>query len=284
MKLAPISKYALKAARARLQHFKKSLRHAAKHPQDPDAVHDLRVSIRRLTQCFRTFRDLFVPAPVKKLRRRLHKVMEHCAAARNCDIALDLLHQVGIAEGASVLKLEKKREAAVRRLERRLKKERSKRHAAPGASQRPSDGGWKLDQSPEDSLRILLPALAEEFFAAGEVAAGAGVSARALHQFRLRAKRFRYTLEIFERFYGREMASGEKALKGMQDRLGAVNDCATTIELLGRDRRAVAAVRRQMGQRRAEFQAYWQSQFASRGLDWWKDWLSRPVPRDTASP
>ncbi len=65
MKAPTISKYALLQTRVCLQRFKKNLRHTAKHPEDPDAIHDLRVSIRRLTQCFRTFRGLLDPAPVK---------------------------------------------------------------------------------------------------------------------------------------------------------------------------------------------------------------------------
>lgn len=268
MKRAPITKYALQETRVRIKRFTKNLRHTAKHPEDPDAIHDLRVSIRRVTQCFRTFRGLLDPVPVKKLRRRLHKLMDLCAAVRNCDVALDLLHEVGIAEGALVSKLKKTRAGTEEELHRRLKKERRRHPPVAGASPRPPDGDWKVDQA--------LPALAEDFFAAGRAAAVTGASPRALHQFRLRAKRFRYTLELFEPFYGGEMASGAKALKGVQDRLGAINDCVTTIDFLGRDRRAMAAVRKLLSQRKVEFQGYWRSRFAPRRLAWWKRWLSRP--------
>ena len=94
MKPSPISDYARHETRACLRHFKTNLRHAAKHPDDPDAIHDLRVSLRRLTQCFRVFH-----APAKKLRRRLHKIMERCGAVRNCDIALELLAECGLLAG-----------------------------------------------------------------------------------------------------------------------------------------------------------------------------------------
>ena len=90
MKLDPISKYAVKETKLRLKRFSKNLRHAAKHPEDPEAIHDLRVSIRRVAQAFKTFGELLDPAPVKKLRRRLHKIMDLCAAVRNCDVALTL--------------------------------------------------------------------------------------------------------------------------------------------------------------------------------------------------
>src|SRR5579859_5567108 len=170
MRPAPISKYAAKATKLRVQRFTKNLRHAAKHPADPEAIHDLRVSIRRTLQSFKTFGELLDPAPVKKLRGRLHKVMDLCAAVRNCDVALILLDQVGVTSGAPVLRLQKTRAAAGRKLQRRLRSERRKHHAAPRPRAHPKDGGWRLEQSLQANLRLVLPALAEEFFAAGTAA------------------------------------------------------------------------------------------------------------------
>ncbi len=210
MKRDPISKYAVKETRLRLKRFSKNLRRAAKHPEDPEAIHDLRVSIRRVVQAFKTFGELLDPAPVKKLRRRLHKVMDLCAAVRNCDVALVLLDQVGVTTGASVSRLKKTRGEAAEKLHRSLKKERRKRHAAPDRRSHPKERDWKLDQSLEANLSRALPALAEEFFDSGTAALAAHASYQKLHQFRLQAKRFRYTLELFERFYGSEMASGAR--------------------------------------------------------------------------
>src|SRR4051812_18871127 len=128
MKLDSISKYALKETKSRLKRFSKNLRHAAKYSEDPEAIHDLRVSIRRVAQAFKTFRELLAPAPVKRLRRRLHKVMDLCAAVRNCDVALTLLEQTGFTTGASVSRLKKTRREATKKLHSRLKKERHNRH------------------------------------------------------------------------------------------------------------------------------------------------------------
>jgi CHAD domain-containing protein len=280
MKLDPISKYAVKETKLHLKRFSKNLRHAAKHPEDPEAIHDLRVSIRRVVQACKTFGELLDPTPVKKLRRRLHKVMDLCAAVRNCDVALILLDQVGVT-GASVSRLKKMRGEAAEKLLRSLKKARRNRHAAPDRRSHPKERDWKLDQSLEVNLSRVLPALAEEFFDSGTVALAAHASYRKLHQFRLQAKRFRYTLELVERFYGSEMASGAEILKELQDRLGAINDCATSIVLLGRDRRAVAAVGRLLRQRKAALQKYARSQFAPQKLDWWKRRLAQPA-RSTA--
>ncbi len=263
MKPSSISKYARHETRVCLGHFKTNLRHAAKHPDDPDAVHDLRVSIRRLTQCFRIFR-----APVKKLRRRLHKIMEHCGAVRNCDIALELLAECGIPESLSVPKLKESREHAAQKLHRSLKKECRRHHRAAGAADRLSRNDWQI--------ATRLPALAEDFFQTGDAAAAPDSSYQTLHRFRLRAKRFRYTLELFECFYGSEMATAAKALKGVQDRLGAINDCVTTIGLLDDDPSAVAAIQELLVVRTRAFQTYWRSRFTPQQRVWWRHWLTEP--------
>jgi len=277
MKFAPISRYALRETLGRQKRLTAASRRAAKHPQDAEAIHGLRVSIRRFTQCLRIFDQLLDPAAPKQLRKRLRKLMDRCAAARNCDVALDLLGQVGLAKSPSVSKLQKARTQAERDLHRWLKTEHRRGFPNLQASRHPPDGDWKLDQSLEDNLRRVLPLLARDFFEAGSAAAVSGASAQALHQFRLRAKRFRYTLELFERFYAREMVRGAQALKGLQDRLGAINDCVTTIDLLGRDRRAVTAIRSLLDRREVEFKHYWKSQFALHGLAWWSTWLGRPA-------
>jgi CHAD domain-containing protein len=277
MKPHSISKYAVQETRLRLKRFSNNLRHAAKHPEDPDAIHDLRVSIRRVVQAFKTFGELLDPAPVKRLRRRLRKVMDLCAAVRNCDVALTLLDQAGVTTDASASRLKQMRGEAAEKLHRYLKKECPKRRPAPGVRSHPKEHDWKLDQSFEDNLSRILPVRADEFFTSGRAALSARADYHKLHQFRLQAKRFRYTLELFESFYGTEMQKGAEILKELQDRLGAINDCATTITILGRDRRAVAAIGKLLRQRKAVLQKYARSQFVPQKLEWWERWLAQPT-------
>jgi hypothetical protein len=75
------------------------------------------------------------------------------------------------------------------------------------------------------------------------------------------------------------MSQGAEILKELQDLLGAINDCATTIVILGRDRRAIAAVSKLLRQRTSVLQTYARSQFAPQKLDWWKHWLAQPAQR-----
>jgi CHAD domain-containing protein len=207
--------------------------------------------------------------------------MDHCGAVRNCDVALDLLQQRGIADGASVSKLKQAREDSGKELRRYLKKERRRNHSTPCRSRGRAPRYWQINETPEENLRRILPALAEEFFSAGAKAANPAATLPNLHKFRLNSKRFRYTLALFEGFYGPEMSRAASALKGVQDRLGAINDCAVTMHLLSRDHRAVSADGELLGPRRVEFRAYWGSQFAPAKLASWKRWLSHPSLRHT---
>jgi CHAD domain-containing protein len=58
---------------------------------DVDAIHDLRVSIRRLAQCLRVFSQFFPRERAKKIRQRLEAVMDLASEVRNRDIALQLM-------------------------------------------------------------------------------------------------------------------------------------------------------------------------------------------------
>lgn len=62
---------------------------------DEDAVHKLRVSIRRLQQALRLFRDFLDEQEARKVRRQLRAVIRAAAEVRNRDIASTLLEDMG---------------------------------------------------------------------------------------------------------------------------------------------------------------------------------------------
>src|SRR6478736_3714337 len=77
----------------RLKKLDAEVRHVAHEPGNTDAIHDLRVSIRRLRQELRVFQAWFERDRVKRIRRRLRRLMERCAAVRNCDVAVEVLRE-----------------------------------------------------------------------------------------------------------------------------------------------------------------------------------------------
>ncbi len=69
---------------------------------DAEAIHDLRVSIRRFSQCLRVFADFYPRGKPKKVRRYLRQVMALAAEVRNQDIAQELAARAGVAAGATL--------------------------------------------------------------------------------------------------------------------------------------------------------------------------------------
>ena len=93
------------------------VRHAARRPNE-EAIKDLRVSIRRLSQCLREFHPFFPRHHIKKILKQLGKVMDMAAEMRNRDIALELIGRPGGA--AFTANLRRERDQAKKKLIRAL--------------------------------------------------------------------------------------------------------------------------------------------------------------------
>ena len=91
--------------------------------KDEEAVHDLRVSIRRLSQCLRVFEQFLPRDRAKRLRRKLSGIMDLASEVRNRDIALKLLRAGGVpAESALASALSQDRGERARLLTAGLKR------------------------------------------------------------------------------------------------------------------------------------------------------------------
>jgi CHAD domain-containing protein len=254
---------------ARLKKLDGEVRNVARQPKSADSIHDLRVSIRRLKQELEVFAEWFEAEHVKTIRRHLRKLMNRCAAVRNCDVAIEVLQAAGCQSPQLSSRLEKERRAAAGTLARKLEHWRSAERVREWRGHlRVSRAASK--ETAEAAAKRLLPAMTEELFRAGRVAAQGNSTHLRMHRLRLKAKGVRYTLEIFERVYGRKTKPMLEALKGLQEKLGAINDCATTLVMIRRDRGATASVRRLAGEREAEFRAYWKEHFGERKKVQWK--------------
>jgi CHAD domain-containing protein len=136
-----------------------------------------------------------------------------------------------------------------------------------------------------ENASAALPGLAREFFAAGAQAALPGASPKALHRFRLSVKRFRYTLELFERCYGPGLALRLDALRKLQQLLGDVSDCSATMDLLAERSDVPAAARERIEKRLrgmmrlrcAAFRSHWGREFSPPAAERsWIAYLGRP--------
>jgi CHAD domain-containing protein len=80
---------------------------------DPEAIHRLRVSIRRLTQALRAMHELYPKRQTKPMRRKLRAMMDLAAEIRNRDVTLDLLVAAGIDRTSPICtRLDEERDAA----------------------------------------------------------------------------------------------------------------------------------------------------------------------------
>ena len=89
---------------------------------DATSVHDLRVAIRRLSQCLLVFRQFFPPGKARKIRKALKEMVDLASEVRDRDIARELLVNAKIApESALPRRLLEERGAARRALVTELK-------------------------------------------------------------------------------------------------------------------------------------------------------------------
>lgn len=249
---------------------------AAANEATADAIHDLRVASRRFVQCLRAFSARLDSKAAGKIRRRVRKLLDRCGAVRNCDIAMELLRDVGLTEQApAFLELREKRQEAEAALAKQLRRWRK----------RNISHDWPDRLFAEDTLggEIVpdLAALTEALFEQGKKAAAPESSHGEMHQFRLLAKRYRYTVEIFRPQYAD--AAIEVVLAGMrelQDRLGEMNDCVSTLELVEGHTQAEGAVRRLLVEREQAFRSHWKRHFGTRRLKQWTSIFSGTAKRN----
>lgn len=116
---------------------------------------------------------------------------------------------------------------------------------------------WRKRKSVEANFSRVMPGVVRDFFVRGRQAAQAD-KPEDLHQFRLAAKQFRYTIELLKPAYPSEVDDYIAQLKELQDHLGRVNDCLTTIALLPPDLPAETRTFREFltQQERAETEAF----------------------------
>ena len=90
---------------------------------DAEAIHDLRVAIRRLSRCLRVFARFYPARSWRPMRRRLSELMDACGGVRDRDIAIELLEKAGVPPASPLVRrLDQERRAADEELRRELRR------------------------------------------------------------------------------------------------------------------------------------------------------------------
>jgi CHAD domain-containing protein len=205
-------------------------------PGDTEALHDFRVSLRRLRSCIRAWRPQLGPAVSRRIRRRLREIAR--ATARSRDLEVHLAWVRGRADGLRdyqrdgaawlVARLEARKVRADRRLERELARDFARteaklRSALPGARVTVVPAFPVL---PGATGGAVLGRLVGELGAglAGQLALVRTIADQVeAHRARIAGKRLRYLLEPVA-----PQVEGAPALisrlKDLQDVLGGLHD------------------------------------------------------------
>ena len=91
---AGISGFAYAKTASLLRHAADAINAAARSP-DPEAIHDMRVAIRRFQQSIRLFRQFLRKKGVRTVRADLRSIMEPAGELRNLDVAVRLVRRAG---------------------------------------------------------------------------------------------------------------------------------------------------------------------------------------------
>jgi CHAD domain-containing protein len=146
---------------------------------------------------------------------------------------------------------------------------------------------WEPNLTAAQNARRSLPALVADYFETGRNLMKGKPAPKDLHRFRLATKHLRTTLEIFRPCYGKGMEIRIDHLRGVQNRLGEINDCATTIALLkpaAKYKNIAARLNKRAAKRTAAFHQYWRQTFEPPQQESrWRSYFSRFAREESAA-
>lgn len=214
--------------------------------EDPEAVHDFRVAVRRTRSALGQVRGVFAPFRRDRFRESFAWLAGESNLLRDTDVLLEQLPVLA----AEVLA---ERAEDLAPLREHLLVQRGQAHAAVvqvlrGAKYKRLLSSWRtfLETPPKVSAtsapnaeRPLLDVARERLVAVyGRIrkrtrAFEPPVPAAELHELRIECKKLRYLLELFRSLFGAaEIAAVIAHLKHLQDLLGEMNDCEVQKEML----------------------------------------------------
>lgn len=247
------SERVLEIARCRSDEFV-SLETKVLKGDDPEAIHDIRVTSRRLQQVL----DLLFPSPrpprIRKLRRTLRRSRTILSDVRNCDVLLDRVEQALARKGTSRREawsafrdyLRLRRERSYRKGSRKLSElnlaafyirlKNALKSPLPLHSGSPSDHADSQGRKKEDELlRLRVNEALRDSWASLEtcVAQAKEVSdAAGLHGVRIAAKKVRYLIEVIHEVGVPGSDQALSSLRHLQQHLGDWHDLEVLEEMM----------------------------------------------------
>jgi CHAD domain-containing protein len=217
----------------------------ARKGDDPEGVHQLRVSARRLRSELTIVAPAIKTAPLRRLRGELRWIGQILGRQRDLDVLSQLLRSLddrlplGV-ERSVVVALDDQRTRESRRVATTLRSKRYRRLVAQLVDAVDDPPLRKVAARPASI--VLQPGLADtlsSLFAAVD-GCGSTPTNEQLHRIRIMAKRGRYSAEIASSYLGERASAVAVALARVQDVLGRLHDQVVAIDYLSA-RRATPA-------------------------------------------
>ncbi|MBZ9795474.1 inorganic triphosphatase [Mesorhizobium sp. ES1-4] len=203
--------------------------------RDSDALHQARVSLRRLRSLFSICKSLFNDSRFDHLREEFKWLTSEFGDARNIDVMIDRASSEALSSH-----LQDARDDAYTALEASLSSVRA-RSLMMDFIEWISIRDWRTqsDEMLQRSSKDFASDVFDEFWKkvkkGGENLIDADDETR--HKVRIAAKKLRYAAEFFEPLYNSKAEAKRHrrfidAMKGLQDQLGNLNDIATAPDML----------------------------------------------------
>lgn len=202
---------------------------------DPEALHQMRVSTRRLRAALRVF-DTVLPPAVLAARDELRGVAQVLGGVRDLDVQserLEALRHASPWEDANALmplltQFERERDEARAALLAMLNSEDYARLVESFRNHLIAGPPPDMPDSPSSEVSRRVIVRRYRRFRRDARRLRKGSPHAAYHALRIRGKRLRYSLELFVDLYGREGPRALASLRALQDLLGELQDLATT--------------------------------------------------------
>jgi CHAD domain-containing protein len=232
------------AARSRSLYFRQMLRHepGTRLGINPECLHDMRVSVRRMRAVLRMFRGALPPATTAKAAEELRWLGQSLGAARDLDVHIEecpamLKRHPTVVQTSSLCRrgMERQRDRAYDSVCADLRSPRFKtvktvcRDLIRLARRPTATGGGEISAHGTVWLRRDLRAVLK----AGRAVTVDSPDA-AMHRLRIRCKRLRYACETLREIYGKPAVRMARNLAELQEVLGAYQDAATAQALIMR--------------------------------------------------
>jgi CHAD domain-containing protein len=225
------SSFLAEMGKERAARFRVELKRASGDPADEEAVHDLRVSIRRLQAWIAPWERIIGPDPgLKKAKGSLKRLMSPLGKLRDAHVKRDSIrthlpagdtpsYLYAVLVASEVQRRERESRRHLRNL--RPGKIRIDIPRPPRSRETAADAGWEpsrlLAGSARDVMKLRKAALDPS-------------NPEGLHRLRLAFKGYRYSRELFLPLFPEGNDPAAKPLHAFQTLLGTIHDCDVILE------------------------------------------------------